>query len=135
MYIKQFTKEIVIFMLTLIMASGAYMLFEQYTYHDTSNPQAALKRAAQTHSVTTLIFHKTGCPDCKSVVTAINRGIKDNPNSNYVVVDTKHSKLYQHYNVETVPTIIRLVDGHEVSRYSGTSKREIANILTDNVTR
>lgn len=135
MNIKQFTKEIGIFLMALAIAVGSYILWDQHTYHNTSNPKSELAQAAKTKADTNLIFHKTGCADCKAVVKDVNRGIRENTNSNYVVVDTKGSDLYKRYNVVSVPTIIKLHNGHEVSRYSGTNKAEIANILADEAMR
>ncbi|MGY4735452.1 thioredoxin family protein [Weissella cibaria] len=135
MNIKQFSKEITVLMLALIVAVGSYLLWDRHTYHDTANPKATLTKASKTKAATTLIFHKTGCADCRAVVTDVNRGIRNNANTDFVVVDTKDSDLYKRYNVVSVPTIIKLHNGHEVSRYSGTNKAEIANILADEAMR
>lgn len=130
MNLKQFSKDLLLIIAGLVLAVGGYQAWQTHVYHDTSNPQQVLKTAAKTDQQTVLIFHKTGCPDCKSVVTTVNKGIKDNQSdTKFVVVDTKDSDLYQKYNVTEVPTVIALQHGQEERRVVGTDKQQLSRIL------
>lgn len=130
MNLKQFSKDLLLIIVGLVAAVGGYLAWQTHVYHDTYNPQQALKTATKTDQQTVLIFHKTGCPDCKSVVTTVNKGIKDNQSdTKFVVVDTKDSDLYQKYNVTEVPTVIALQHGQEERRVVGTDKQQLSRIL------
>lgn len=119
MQVKKYAKEIVILLVSLGVAIGGYWTWQNYTYHDTRQPQKILETKAKTNDDVVLIFHKTGCPDCKQVVRQINQAIKQGQADKYVVVDTKDSDLYKKYNIIEVPTAIHLRDGKEVARHSG----------------
>ena len=130
MHLKQFSRDILILLATLAVAIGGYMAWDNHTYHDTSQAKVSLQQAAKAGDDTILIFHKTGCSDCRKVVTDVNRGIDKNAKSKIVVVDTKNSDLYKDYQVSEVPTFIRLHNGQEINRYSGTDTQQIATFLT-----
>lgn len=119
MIVKKYAKEIVILLVSLGMAIGGYWTWQNYTYHDTRQPQQVLKTKEKAKDDVVLIFHKTGCPDCKQVVRQINQAIKQGQADEYVVVDTKDSDLYKKYNIIEVPTAIHLRDGKEIDRQAG----------------
>ena len=119
MIVKKYAKEIVILLISLGVAIVGYWTRQNYTYHDTKQPQQVLKTKEKTNDDVVLIFHKTGCPDCKQVVRQINQAIKQGQADEYVVVDTKDSDLYKKYNIIEVPTAIHLRDGKEIDRQAG----------------
>ena len=119
MKVKQYAKTIVVLLASLAIAAGGYWTWQNYTYHDTKQPQQILQQQQTTQDDVVLIFHKTGCPDCQQVVRQVNQTIKQGQADHYVIFDTKDSKLYQKYNVIEVPTAIHLRGGQEVVRYSG----------------
>lgn len=119
MIVKKYAKEIVILLVSLGVAIGGYWTWQNYTYHDTRKPQQVLETNEKTNDDVVLIFHKTGCPDCKQVVRQINQAIKQGQADEYVVVDTKDSDLYKKYNIIEVPTAIHLRDGKEIDRQAG----------------
>ena len=119
MIVKKYAKEIVILLVSLGVAIGGYWTWQNYTYHDTRKPQQVLETKEKTNDDVVLIFHKTGCPDCKQVVRQINQAIKQGQADEYVVVDTKDSDLYKKYNIIDVPTAIHLRDGKEIDRQAG----------------
>ena len=103
------------------------------TYHDTANPKDVIKQTQQEISqpYTIIVFHKTGCSDCKQVVRTVNRAMNQKISGiKYVVTDTKESDLYKDYNVTEVPTFVVLRKGQEIERYSGTNTTKITDILT-----
>ena len=119
MIVKKYAKEIVILLISLGVAIVGYWTWQNYTYHDTRQPQQVLEKKKKTNDDVVLIFHKTGCPDCKQVVRQINQAIKQGQADEYVVVDTKDSDLYKKYNIIEVPTAIHLRDGKEIDRQAG----------------
>ncbi|XZO07872.1 thioredoxin family protein [Weissella paramesenteroides] len=119
MIVKKYAKEIVILLISLGVAIVGYWTRQNYTYHDTKQPQQVLKTKEKTNDDVVLIFHKTGCPDCKQVVRQINQAIKQGQADEYVIVDTKDSNLYEKYNIIEVPTAIHLRDGKEIDRQAG----------------
>ncbi|WP_259704518.1 thioredoxin family protein [Weissella confusa] len=129
MNLKHFSRDILILLAALAVAIGGYMSWDNHTYHDTSQAKVSLQQAAKAGDDTILIFHKTGCSDCRKVVADVNRGISQNTTSKIVVDDTKNSDLYKDYQVSEVPTFIRLHNGQEINRYSGTDTQEIASFL------
>ncbi|APS41797.1 hypothetical protein FOL01_0938 [Weissella jogaejeotgali] len=119
MIVKKYAKEIVILLVSLGVAIGGYWTWQNYTYHDTRRPQQVLETKEKTNDDVVLIFHKTGCSDCKQVIRQINQAIKQGQADEYVVVDTKDSELYKKYNIIEVPTAIHLRDGKEIVRQAG----------------
>ena len=119
MIVKKYAKEIVILLVSLGVAIGGYWTWQHYTYHDTKQPQQVLKTKEKTNDDVVLIFHKTGCPDCKQVVRQINQAIKQGQADEYVIVDTKDSNLYEKCNIIEVPTAVHLRDGKEIDRQAG----------------
>jgi len=131
MNLKGITRDLLILVASLLVAVGSYIGWQRLTYHDTKNPVQALKQAKTDQQDTLLVFHKTGCPDCKAAVVDINRGINRYKDTyNHVVVDTNKSNLYEQYGVTEVPTVIHLHQGIEVDRYSGTDQSQITQILS-----
>lgn len=135
MNLKQFIRDLIVLVAALTLAIGGYVAWDRHTYHDTNEAQVSLKKAADSGKDTVLIFHKTGCADCRKVVTNVNKGIRDNQDTIFVVDDTKNSNLYKDYQVVEVPTFIRLHNGQETARYSGTDTKKIAYFLSANTTK
>lgn len=119
MNVKKYAKQIVVLLVSLGIAIGGYWTWQNYTYHDTKQPQQLLTAKAKTADDVVLIFHKTSCPNCKQVVRKVNQAMQQGKADEYVVVDTKGSKLYEQYNIIEVPTAIHLRHGQEVARYAG----------------
>lgn len=130
MNLKQFVRDMLILFATLAVAIGGYLAWDSHAYHDTIKASASLQQAAKDGGDTVLIFHKTGCADCRKVVTAVNAGIDNNLTTRFVVDDTKNSDLYKDYQLTEVPTFIRFRNGKEIERYSGTDKQDISDFLS-----
>lgn len=135
MNLKQFIRDLTVLLVGLALAIGGYVAWDRHTYHDTNEAQVSLKKAAKSGQDTVLIFHKTGCADCRKVVTNVNKGIRENQDTLFVVDDTKNSDLYKNYKVVEVPTFIRLHNGKETARYSGTDTKKIEQFLSANETK
>lgn len=106
-------------------------------YPNTPDSELASKMArTKERGISVLIFHKTGCIDCKraqkQVVKSLKTGKSNYPKVNYVVLDYKDKqthKYFKEFNITETPTFVE-VKHREVTRlYSGTNAEKISSVI------
>lgn len=85
-----------------------------------------------------VIFHQTGCVDCKQIQNQVDdsiKKIKDNSKTEFVSLDYRDPKLKKYfgrYYVTKTPTIIVFEHGIATERYSGIDNQKVKEILEEN---
>jgi thiol-disulfide isomerase/thioredoxin len=118
-------------------AFGGQYFLPQDSYPDTPTSQLSDKMAkTEKRGISVLIFHKTGCSDCKhvqkQVVTSLQKSQSNFPKVNFVVMDYKNKaakKYFKQFKITNVPTVIEIKHREETRRYSGINKDKIKSVI------
>lgn len=117
----------------LIGVGVGIMFMHSVGYPDTSNPKSELSNIEKNKKDAVIVFHKTGCSDCKTIQSLVKQTIKENKTRvQYIVIDLKdedNRSLIKKYNLVSTPTIIQYKHGQEYRRYAGTDRGLVQNIL------
>jgi thioredoxin-like negative regulator of GroEL len=118
--------------LILIVFGGLIVTYGQHynDYPDTKNLSESMQTANQ--GTVVLVFHKTGCPDCRQIQKTVAETIRHNPQQSYIVMDYANAKAhpyFQQYNVTQTPTVMILKDGVVTAAYSGLNEATVVKML------
>lgn len=112
---------------------SAIFYSKSISYPDSDNPKSLIESAVKNKENVVIVFHKTGCSDCKAIKDTVKKTIKVNSNHvRYIVVDLKKSEnryLIKQFNLTSTPTIMQLHNGKEYRRYEGTDNDLVKDIL------
>ncbi len=75
-------------------------------------------------------FSATWCAPCKTMSERIDEFLKDNPEVYFLKVDVEDVEDIAHYNIRSIPTLIKFVNGEEKARVTGLiTVEEIADFV------